>query len=138
MAMSSETRTELQRTENNNAPAVPEQTRPGPVYTPAVDIFENEERITVLADLPGVSPEGLTIDLRQNVLTLTGHVNPSGADGESPVLAEYAPGTFFRQFALGETIEQERIEARLAQGVLRLELPKAERSRPRQIQVRTR
>jgi HSP20 family molecular chaperone IbpA len=133
--MSTETRTELQRTDTTTAPAVPEQTRPGPVYAPAVDIFENDQSITVLADLPGVTPDGLTIDLRENVLTLTGHVKAPEAAGESPVIGEYAPGTFFRQFTLGETIEQGRIEARLDQGVLRLELPKAERSRPRQIQV---
>lgn len=127
--------------ENQNAEketrSVPEQTRPGPVHSPAVDIFEHESAITVLADLPGVKAQDLDIDLRENVLTLTGRVSrPEGA-AQSHVLREYEPGTFFRQFTLGSTIEQSKIDARLTDGVLRLELPKAEKARPRQIAVRT-
>ena len=121
---------------NSNSRA-PEQTRPGAVYAPSVDIFENDNSITVLADLPGVKKEDLKIDLRESVLTLTGHVTrPEGAK-ESDLVREYQPGTFFRQFTLSEAIDQAKIDARLTSGVLRLELPKVEKSRPRQITVRT-
>jgi HSP20 family molecular chaperone IbpA len=132
--MSNESRTDLQRTESAMAP---EQTRPGPVYVPAVDIFETEAAITVLADMPGVRPEQLEIDLRENVLTLTGHVAPGASAKESEVLREYESGTFFRQFTLAETIDQAKIDAKLSDGVLRLELPKLERAKPRQITVRS-
>lgn len=117
-------------------PTAPEQTRPGPVYSPAVDIFENDHTITVLADMPGVKPDDLEIDLRDNVLTLSGRVSapPRGAD--TVVLREYEPGTYFRQFSVSESIDQAKIDARLKDGVLRLELPKIERARPRQISVR--
>jgi HSP20 family molecular chaperone IbpA len=115
-----------------------EQTRPGPVFAPAVDIFENDELITVLADMPGVKNEELHIDLRENVLTLTGGVTPLDKEEERPVLREYRSGTFFRQFTLSETIDQERIEATLRDGVLRLELPKVQAAVPRQIPVKTR
>jgi len=135
--MANENRGELQSPESKSVPRSPEQTRPGPVYSPAVDIFEHESAITVLADLPGVQAQDLDIDLRENVLTLTGRVTPPEAEGHSPVLREYEPGTFFRRFTLGSTIEQSRIDAKLADGVLRLELPKAEKARPRQIAVRT-
>lgn len=135
--MAKETRADIQRTEKGSVPRGPEQTRPGPVYTPAADIFENDTSITVLADLPGVKAQDLEIDLRESVLTLTGRVTAPEADGEAPVLREYEAGTFFRQFTLGETIEQSKIDAKLADGVLRLELPKLERARPRQIAVRT-
>ena len=115
----------------------PEQTRPGPVYSPTVDIFEHESAITVLADMPGVKAQDLEVDLRENVLTLTGRVSSPEEAGQSYVLREYVPGTFFRQFTLGSAIEQSKIDAKLTDGVLRLELPKAERARPRQIAVRT-
>jgi HSP20 family molecular chaperone IbpA len=114
-----------------------EQTRPGPVYTPAVDIFEDDEVITLLADMPGVKAGDLTIDLRESTLTLTGRITPSEQAGEVDILREYRVGTFVRQFSLAETIDQARIAARLADGVLRLELPKVEKAKPRQITVQT-
>jgi HSP20 family molecular chaperone IbpA len=123
-----EPRTEIQKTA--------EQTRPGPVYSPAVDIFENDSSITVLADMPGVKAQDLQIDLRESVLTLTGRVSAPESSNEY-VLREYAPGTFFRQFTLSETINQAGIDAKLTDGVLRLELPKVEKAKPRQITVRT-
>jgi HSP20 family molecular chaperone IbpA len=118
-------------------PIVPEQTRPGPVYSPAVDIFENDNSITVLADMPGVKAQNLNIDLRESVLTLTGWVTAPEPEKELDVLREYQTGTFFRQFTLAETIDQAKIDAKLTDGVLRLELPKIERARPRQIAVST-
>ncbi|MBN2575050.1 MAG: Hsp20/alpha crystallin family protein [Deltaproteobacteria bacterium] len=128
---------ELQKVEKGAAPAVPEQTHTGPVYTPAVDIFESEDRISLLADMPGVEAEDLKIDLRENVLTLAGHVASPEADNETPVLREYAPGSYFRQFTLSEHIDQAKIDAKLTDGVLRLELPKVERAKPRQITVKS-
>ncbi len=135
--MAKETRTEIQKTEKPGVPTVPEQTRPGPVYSPAVDIFENDSSITVLADMPGVKAQDLKIDLRESVLTLTGRVTSPESPKESDVLREFQTGTFFRQFTLSETIDQGKIDAKLTDGVLRLELPKVEKARPRQITVRT-
>ncbi len=135
--MARETRTEVLKAEKGNVPTVPEQTRPGPVYSPAVDIFENESSITVFADMPGVKAQDLKVDLRGSVLTLTGQITPPETAREADVLREYESGTFFRQFSLSETIDQTKIDAQLNNGVLRLELPKVERARPRQISVRT-
>ena len=81
--------------------------------------------------------EDLKIDLRESVLTLTGRVTTPESAKESDVLREYQSGMFFRQFTLSETIDQTKIDAKLADGVLRLELPKVEQARPRQITVRT-
>jgi HSP20 family protein len=134
--MSRDNRGDSPSPESKTASRIPEQTRPGPVYSPTVDIFEHESAITVLADMPGVKAEDLEIDLRDNVLTLTGRVSSPEAAGQSYVLQEYEPGTFFRQFTLGSAIEQTKIDAKLTDGVLRLELPKAEIARPRQIAVR--
>jgi len=135
--MAREARTDIQKAENPGLPAVPEQTRPGAVYSPTTDIFENDNSITVLADMPGVKAQDLQIDLRENVLTLTGRVTVPESPNESDVLREYRSGTFFRQFTLSETIDQTKIDAKLTDGVLRLELPKVERAKPRQIAVRT-
>jgi len=134
--MAREAQSEIQKSEKSSVSAVPEQTRPGPVYSPSVDIFESENAITLLADMPGVKADDLKIDLRENVLTLTGHVSSDHRPAEVDVLREYEPGTFFRQFTLAETIDQARIDAKLADGVLRLELPKVEKAKPRQISVR--
>ena len=135
--MANESRTALQKSESAGSRATPEQTRPGPVYSPAVDIFETDQAITVLADMPGVTPEDLDIDLRDNVLSLTGRTTTSLSHKEGTVLLEYQPGTFYRRFTLSETIDQSKIDAKLSGGVLRLELPKVEKARPRQINVRT-
>ena len=121
----------------SHAGAEPEQTYTGPVYTPAVDIFESDDRISLLADMPGVKAEDLKIDLRENVLTLSGHVASPEAASEAPVLREYAAGSYFRQFTLSEHIDQAKIDAKLTDGVLRLELPKVERAKPRQITVKS-
>ena len=135
-AMSNETRTDLQRNESSMS-KLPEQTRPGPVYSPAVDIFETDAAITVLADMPGVKPDQLDIDLRDSVLTLKGRVASPATAAESDVVREYEAGTFYRQFTLSETIDQAKIDAHLSDGVLRLVLPKVERAKPRQITVRS-
>jgi HSP20 family molecular chaperone IbpA len=134
--MPTEATTEIQKAETASAATAPERTRTGPVYSPPVDIFENDDSITLLADMPGVRASDLEIDLRENVLTLTGRVTTPGTAKESNVLREYRPGTFFRQFTLSETIDQPRIDAQLSDGVLRLQLPKVEKARPRQITVR--
>jgi HSP20 family protein len=135
--MATESPIDTQKSQAPTAATAPEQTRTGPVYSPAVDIFENDHSITVLADMPGVKASELEIDLRESVLTLTGRVAPLGTSKESSVLREYRPGTFFRQFQLSETIDQPKIDAQLTDGVLRLQLPKVEKARPRQISVRS-
>lgn len=131
--MATEKRSDLQI---RNTPDDTEHTRTGPVYTPAVDIFETDQAITVLADMPGVKADDLVIDLRDNVLSLTGRVKLATDAGQSVVLDEFAVGTFFRRFALSEAIDQAKIDAKLTAGVLRLELPKAEKAKPRQVTVR--
>lgn len=113
-----------------------EPTRPGLVFTPRVDIYESEKDITVLADMPGVKSQDLSIDLRDNTLTLVGDVVPDTTEKEELLLSEYATGRYYRQFSLSEVVDQNRIEAQLKDGVLRLSLPKVERATPRKIAVK--
>jgi HSP20 family protein len=113
-----------------------EQTRAGMSFTPAVDIFETDKEITVLADMPGVRAKDLSIDIREDVLSLSGDVQaPEGAD-ERFILREYYTGRYVRQFALSDAVDQSRIDAELKDGVLRLALPKAEKAVPRKIVVK--
>jgi len=129
--------TDIQKAEQGAVQTTPEQTYSGPVYTPPVDIFESDDSISLLADMPGVKADDLKIDLRDNVLTLSGRVASGESTTEICVSREYASGTYFRQFTLSEHIDQAKIDAKLNDGVLRLELPKVERAKPRQITVRT-
>jgi HSP20 family protein len=114
-----------------------EQTRPGLVFTPAVDIFETEKEITLLADMPGVKSEDLNIDLRDNMLTLDGDVKPPEGTEEADVIREYQTGNYYRQFTLSQVIDQAKIDAELKDGVLRLRLPKVEAATPRRIAVKS-
>jgi HSP20 family protein len=135
--MTEKERKELQAREKAEVSATAEQTRPGPTFTPAVDIFETDQEITVLADMPGVKAKDLSIDLRENTLTLSGEVeSPEGAK-EQEVFREYRTGDYYRQFTLSEGIDQSKIEAALKDGVLRLRLPKVEAAAPRTIPVKT-
>jgi HSP20 family molecular chaperone IbpA len=128
----------LKTRETRDVATATEATRPGMLLTPPVDIFEDSEALTVLADMPGVTAGHLTIDLHEGVLTITGHAAAGDGANEVAVLHEYPAGvTFQRSFTLSEAIDQERIQASLKNGVLRLRLPKAERAKPRQIAIQT-
>ena len=127
---------ELRDREKQEVAGPAEQTSPGLVFTPAVDIFETDKEITLLADMPGVKTDGLTIDLRENTLTLSADVTPFRGSDEEDLLIEYESGKYYRQFTLGELINQEKIDARLTDGVLRLSLPKVEKATPKKIAVK--
>ena len=91
---------ELQAKGKVEVPVSAEQTKPGPVFTPNVDIFETEKEIIMLADIPGVKTEDLVIDLRDDTLTFTGEVKPLDRPEEENVLIEYQVGSYYRQFTL--------------------------------------
>jgi HSP20 family molecular chaperone IbpA len=127
---------EIQPKEKQELSVPAEQTKPGPVFTPAVDIFETQKEITLLADLPGVKSDNLNIDLRDNILTLTGDVSAWEEAEENDLLIEYEIGRYYRQFTLSEVIDQDKIDAQLNDGILRLTLPKVEKATPRKISVK--
>ena len=111
-----------------------EHTRTGVSYSPAVDIFETEDALTLLADLPGVKKESLDIDLDDRRLTITGLVDETESRLQ-PIYSEYGIGGFSRTFELGDTIDRKGISASLKDGVLTLVLPKADHLKPRKIDV---
>lgn len=126
---------ELQAKEKQELAHPAEQTKPGRFFTPDVDIFETDRALTLLADMPGVTPEHLTLDLRDDTLTITGEVTPEKQTTEKLLLFEYDTGTYYRQFSLSQIINKDKIDAQLKDGVLRLTLPKVEKAAPRKITV---
>ncbi len=123
---------ELQVQENT---AAAELTKTGPAFSPDVDIYETDSEIVLLADMPGVTPDALTIDLRDSVLTLSGET--TGTDNKAEVFSEFQSGQYYRRFTLSEIIDQENINAQLIDGVLHLTLPKVAKATPRKITVTT-
>jgi len=111
-----------------------EPTRSGVSYSPAVDIYESDDALTLLADLPGVKKESLDIDLQDRKLIITGLVEETDSRLRS-LYSEYGVGGFTRSFELGDTINRNGISASLKDGVLTLVLPKADRVKPRKIEV---
>lgn len=135
--MADSERKSLQAREKAELASQAEQLKAGPVFSPAIDIFETVKEITLLADMPGVKPSNLSIDLKENVLTLSGEVEvPEGPD-EVNVLREYRTGRYFREFSLSQLIDQSKIDAELRDGVLYLKLPKVEKATPRKIAVKS-
>ena len=128
---------ELQVREKQESQTDAEHTMPGIVFTPAVDIFESEEEITLLADMPGVPSDGVTIDLHNDELKVTGEVETQGSKNETYLLREYETGRFHRQFTLSDRIDQDKIGASMKDGVLRLVLPKVQKAKPRRIEVKS-
>ncbi len=114
-----------------------EGTRGVPYFSPAVDIYETETELTLVADMPGVKSSGVEIDLKDNVLTLQGHSDQARPEGMTPVYREYREGGYYRQFILSEIVDQEKISAEMSAGVLRISLPKVSKAKPRKIQVRS-
>ena len=114
-----------------------EQTRTGPVFSPVVDIFETDAAIMLLADMPGVRGDLVDIDVREGQLKITGDIEAPEADTERPLLREYESGQFQRAFSISDKIDVGGITASMKDGVLHLVLPKAEKLRPRKIEVRT-
>jgi HSP20 family molecular chaperone IbpA len=112
-----------------------EQTSPHKHYTPIADIVESEDKLILVADMPGVKHDGVDITLEQNVLTIYGHVEQPEFPGYSLTYSEYGIGSYKRVFALSNEIDGDGIQASVKNGVLKLILPKSERAMPRKIAV---
>ncbi|MDR1578189.1 MAG: Hsp20/alpha crystallin family protein [Deltaproteobacteria bacterium] len=105
-----------------------------PQFSPQVDIWENDQGLTVVADMPGVAVEGLNIDLNDNVLTIHGQVSLPNV-GRKVLTQEYEIGDFYRQFKVAGEIDKEAIAATIKDGVLTVTLPKLAPAQPRKIVV---
>ena len=105
--------------------------------TPLIDIYEGPDGLVLEADLPGVAGGDVSIQLEDNVLTLTAKVASPDQDPARLVHEEYRHGDFQRSFILSDEVDRDKISAELNHGVLRLTLPKAERAKTRRIEIKT-
>jgi HSP20 family molecular chaperone IbpA len=113
-----------------------ETTRNGRTFVPRVDIYETENSVVLLADMPGVDESSVDITLEKNILTINGYADPQAPVNFEPAYAEYRVGNFERTFALSDEVDREQIEATVKNGVLRLVMPKAEAAKTRKIAVK--
>lgn len=104
---------------------------------PPIDIYETDEGLVLCADLPGVTAEGLELQVQDNKLTLFGRVQADVPPDAKRLHQEYHVCDFLRSFILSDEVDHERITAKINNGVLEVLLPEAERPKPRRIEVRT-
>jgi len=129
------TQQELQVQQKREVEKKQESTIPSRVFVPVADIFETDQALTVILEMPGVSKDSVDVNVETDVLTIEGRVDFSNYDGLQPLYTEYNVGNYARSFQLSSKIEQDRISAELKDGVMMLVLPKAEKAKPRKINV---
>ncbi len=108
---------------------------PRMLFNPPIDIYETADGLVLYADLPGVDSEGLDLQVQDNRLTLFGRVASAVPQSAEMLHQEYQDGDFLRSFILSDEVDHDRIQAKLINGVLRVELPRAPRAKPRRIEV---
>ena len=112
-----------------------ERTVPGRFYVPHTDVYETEDALTVVMEMPGVAREAVEIELKDDVLHVQARIDPSKYEGMEPVYTEYNVGHFARSFTLSNKIDQQQINAKLEDGVLTLTLKKVKEATPRRISI---
>lgn len=126
-------------TTNNGAATTksrkPEKMQATRTVTPPVDIYENADELLLVTDMPGVSQDGITVNLEKRELTIEGKRTKAEGEGR-PLAVESEELSYRRSFILPQGIDAEKVSAELRNGVLRVRIPKAPAVKPRQIQVK--
>ncbi len=112
-----------------------EKTTPGRYYVPYADIYETDQALSVVMEMPGVEKKDINVSLENDVLRVEGQIDFSKYEGMEPVYTEYNIGHYARSFTLSNKIDQDGISAQLEDGVLTLTLPKAKEAQPRRITI---
>jgi HSP20 family molecular chaperone IbpA len=112
-----------------------EKTVPARYFVPYTDIYETDEALTLVMEMPGVEKKDVDVQLENDVLRVEGRIDSSKYEGLEPVYAEYNVGHYARGFTLSDKIDQEGITAELVDGVLTLTLRKAKSALPRRIEL---
>jgi HSP20 family protein len=126
---------ELQVQRKREVDSKQETTIPARAFVPVTDIFETEEALTVIMEMPGVAKEYVDVNVENDVLTIEGRIDFSKYERLQPVYTEYNVGHYARTFRLSSKIDQDRISAEIKDGVMTLLLPKAEKAKARRIKV---
>jgi len=126
---------ELQVQQKRALEAKQEQTLSARTYIPGADIFEAEQALTVVLEMPGVDKSNVDVSVEADVLVVEGRVDFSKYEGMQPVYTEYNVGHYRRTFSLSNKIDQGAITAEMKDGVLTVTLPKAEAAKARRIEI---
>jgi HSP20 family protein len=129
------TQQELQVQQKREVERKQESTIPARLFLPVTDIFETDQALTLILEMPGVGKDSVNVTVENDVLTIEGRVDFSKYQGLQPVYTEYNVGNYARSFQLSSKIAQQGISAELRDGVMTLRLPKAETAKPRKISV---
>jgi HSP20 family protein len=113
-----------------------ETTIPTRMFLPAADIFEGQNDLTLILEMPGVEKNNVDVHVEGGVLNVEGRLDLTKYQGMQPLYTEYNIGHYSRSFRLSSKIDQNKIAAEMKDGVLTLKLPKAEEAKPRTIQVK--
>lgn len=133
MAMAS--RQELQVQKKREQETREESTIPARVFVPSADIYETQDALTVILEMPGVEKRNVDVRVEDGVLSVLGKLDLSKYQGLQPLYVEYNVGHYSRSFQLSSKVDQSKIAAELKDGVLSLTLPKVEQAKPRTIEV---
>jgi HSP20 family protein len=109
---------------------------PARVFVPDADIYESEDVLTVILEMPGVGRDNVKVGVEDGVLKVEGRLDLSKYQGLRPLHTEYNIGHYARTFQLSSKIDQNKITASMKDGVLSLTLPKVEEAKPRRIEVK--
>jgi HSP20 family molecular chaperone IbpA len=112
-----------------------EKTVPGRFFVPSTDVYETEDGLTLMMEMPGVTRENLDVSLEDGVLTVEGRLEFSKYEGLEPVYTEYNVGHYARSFSLSDKVDQANIGAKLEDGILTLSMPKSAAALPRRIAI---
>jgi HSP20 family molecular chaperone IbpA len=113
-----------------------EKTVPARYYVPSTDIYETDDALQVVMEVPGVDRKDIDIKVEENTLKVEAKIDPSKYEGMEPLYTEYNVGHFARSFALSQKIDQQQIGAALADGILTLTLKKVQQAQPRRIEIK--
>ena len=112
-----------------------EKTVPARYFIPNTDIFETDNGLTLVMEIPGVEKANLDVRLEDSILHVEGRIDFSKYQGLEPVYSEYNVGHYARSFTLSDKIDQNGISAQVSEGVLTLTLPKSKAAQPRRISI---
>jgi HSP20 family protein len=129
-------RQELQVQQKRELEKKEETTIPARVFLPNADIYEKDDALNVVLEMPGVEKNSVEVRVEDGVLKIDGRLDFSKYQGLQPLYTEYNVGHYSRSFRLSNKIDQNKIGAELKDGVLSLVLPKVEEAKPRTIQVK--
>lgn len=106
-----------------------------PVFVPPTDIYEEDEAIVIVSDMPGVNQENLDVTLENDTLTVEGRQSVPEPPSHKQLHHGYDPGKYRRAFTLRTEIDKDKISAKIVNGVLTVKLPKSEETKPRKIEI---